>query len=384
MSNAADVLIVGAGGAGSSAALHLAQRGARVILLERGQIGGQATGVNFGGVRQQGRHPAELPIARRSREIWARLPAILGTDCEFAVTGHLKLARNESEEADLIAYLDVANSHGIALRLIGRNALHEDYPWLGPSVVAGSYCAEDGAANPRLLAPALARAARHAGAEIRERCEVTGYAHDGAGFALEADGMRFTAPVLLNTAGFWGGAVAAAFGETVPVSPLSPNMLVTEPIAWFIEPVLGVVGGNVYLRQIRRGNVIFGGGHGENDPSVPCSRALPDVGAAAMRRALDLIPALAGVQVIRSWSGIDGQMPDGIPVIGPSRTTKGLIHAFAFSGHGFMLGPAIGAILAELVLDGKTDVPLEPFRIDRFAGGDSSVVLAEPQQQQHS
>lgn len=381
MSNAADVLIVGAGGAGSSAALHLAQRGARVILLERGQIGGQATGVNFGGVRQQGRHPAELPIARRSREIWARLPAILGTDCEFEVTGHLKLARNESEEADLIAYLDVARSHGIALRLIGRNALHEDFPWLGPSVVAGSYCAEDGAANPRLLAPALARAARRAGVEIRERCEVTGYAHDGAGFALEADGMRFTAPVLLNTAGFWGGALAAAFGETVPVSPLSPNMLVTEPIAWFIEPALGVVGGNVYLRQIRRGNVVFGGGHGENDPSVPSSRALPDVGAAAMRRALELVPALAGVQVIRSWSGIDGQMPDGIPVIGPSRTTKGLIHAFAFSGHGFMLGPAIGAILAELVLDGKTDVPLDPFRIDRFAGGDSSVVRAEPQQQ---
>jgi sarcosine oxidase subunit beta len=381
MNTGADVLIIGAGGAGSSAALHLAQRGARVILLERGQIGGQATGVNFGGVRQQGRYPAELPIARRSREIWARLPAILGTDCEFEVTGHLKLARNESEEADLIAYLDVARSHGISLRLIGRNALHEDYPWLGPTVVAGSYCAEDGAANPRLLAPALARAARRAGAEIRERCEVTGYAHDGAGFALEADGMRFTAPVLLNTAGFWGGGVAAAFGETVPVSPLSPNMLVTEPIRWFIEPNLGVVGGNVYLRQIRRGNVIFGGGHGENDPSVPWSRALPDVGAAAMRRALALIPALAGVQVIRSWSGIDGQMPDAIPVIGPSRTTKGLIHAFAFSGHGFMLGPAIGAILAELVLDGKTDVPLENFRIDRFAGGDSSVVRAEPQQQ---
>ena len=369
MSTAADVLIVGAGGAGSSAALHLAQRGARVILLERGLIGGQASGVNFGGVRQQGRHPAELPIARRSREIWARLPAMLGTDCEFTVTGHLKLARNESEEADLIAYLDVARSHGIALRLIGRNALHAEYPWLGPTVVAGSYCAEDGAANPRLLAPALAHAARGAGAVIHERCEVTHFAHDGAGFTLEAAGARFTAPVLINTAGFWGGAVASAFGEAVPVSPLSPNMLVTEPVRWFIEPNLGVVGGNVYLRQIRRGNIIFGGGHGENDPSVPRSRPLPDVAAQGMQLALELVPALAGVQVIRSWSGIDGEMPDGIPVIGPSLTTKGLVHAFGFSGHGFMLGPAIGAILAELVLDGKTDVPLEPFRIDRFASG---------------
>jgi sarcosine oxidase subunit beta len=182
--------------------------------------------------------------------------------------------------------------------------------------------------------------------------------------------------VLLNTAGFWGGAVAAAFGEMVPVSPRAPNMLVTEPIPWFIEPVLGVVGGNVYLRQIRRGNVIFGGGHGESDPSVPRSRALPEVGATAMRRAIELVPGLAGAQVIRSWSGIDGNMPDEIPVIGPSRTTPGLIHAFAFSGHGFMLGPAIGAILAELVLDGKTDVPLEPFRIDRFVNNAGATIHA--------
>jgi sarcosine oxidase subunit beta len=73
------------------------------------------------------------------------------------------------------------------------------------------------------------------------------------------------------------------------------------------------------------------------------------------------------VQIIRTWSGIDGQMPDRIPVIGPSSTTPGLFHAFGFSGHGFQLGPAIGAIMSELVLDGRTDIPLEPFRITRFA-----------------
>ena len=83
--------------------------------------------------------------------------------------------------------------------------------------------------------------------------------------------------------------------------------------------------------------------------------------------ALLLVPALAGVSVIRSWSGIDGGMPDGIPVIGPSGTTPRLIHAFGFSGHGFQLGPAIGAILSELVLDGRTEVPLAPFAIQRWA-----------------
>jgi sarcosine oxidase subunit beta len=143
-------------------------------------------------------------------------------------------------------------------------------------------------------------------------------------------------------------------------------MVVTEPLPYFIAPNLGVVGGNVYLRQIPRGNVIFGGGHGESDPAMPWSRPLPEATIEAMRLAVELVPALAGAQVIRSWSGIDGRMPDAIPVIGPSRTTPGLFHAFGFSGHGFQLGPAIGAIMAELVVEGRTDIPLAAFRIDRF------------------
>ena len=367
MTTTCDVLIQGGGGAGCSAALHLAQCGLRVILLERGLVGGQASGVNYGGVRQQGRNPAELPIARRSREIWGRLGALVGTDAEFTVTGHLKLARSEAEEAELIAYLDVAKQHSLPLRMVGRNAIHLEYPWLGPKVVAGSFAPEDGAANPRLLAPALANAARVAGADIREHAEVVAHAHDGARFTLRTKaGDAFSAPVLLNRAGFWGGAVAEAFGEAVPIVPLSPNMAVTEPLPYFIEPNLGVVGGNVYLRQIPRGNVILGGGHGEADASVPWSRPLPEVTLEATQLAVQLVPALAGAQIIRSWTGIDGQMPDRIPVIGPSRTTPGLFHAFGFSGHGFQLGPGIGAIMAELIVDGHTDIPLGAFRIERF------------------
>ncbi|SJZ38072.1 sarcosine oxidase subunit beta [Enhydrobacter aerosaccus] len=362
-----DVLVLGGGGAGCSAALHLARRGSKVTLLERGLVGSQASGVNYGGVRQQGRHPAELPIARRSREIWGRLKELVGCDAEFSITGHLKLARNADEEADLIAYLDTARAYDLPLRMIGRNAIHREYPWLGPDVVAGSLAPDDGSANPRLLSPALAHAARAAGAAVHEQTEITSYDRLNGRFVLKArNGAEFRAPILVNMAGYWGGAVAAAFGEAVPIEPLSPNMLVTEPTTYFIKPNLGVVGGNIYLRQIPRGNVIVGGGHGESDPAVPWSRPLPEVTLQNFNYALQLVPALAGLHVIRSWSGIDGQMPDHIPVIGPSRTTPGLFHAFGFSGHGFQLGPAIGAIMSELVLDGHSDVPLEAFQIDRW------------------
>lgn len=363
----ADVLIIGGGGAGCSAALYLARRGARVILLERGLVGSQASGVNHGGVRQQGRSPAEIPLARRSREIWARLPELIGTDAEFDPCGHLKLARSPEEEADLLRWNAMAAEHGLTTVMLGRNAIRAQHPYFSEAVLAGSLLAEDGSANPRLLSPALARAAREAGATLLENHKVE---HIEPGFRVLANGMEFTAPVLLNCAGFWGGEVAARFGEPVPVSALSPNMLVTEPLPFFCTHSLGVVGGNVYLRQIARGNVIFGGGRGVSDPAIPFSRPSPESGFTATQLAVQLVPHLQDALIIRSWSGIDGGMPDNLPVMGPSRTTPGLIHAFGFSGHGFMLGPAVGAVLSELVLDGRTDIPLEPFDIGRFARQD--------------
>jgi sarcosine oxidase subunit beta len=371
MSNSADVVILGGGGAGCSAALHLALRGARVVLLERGLIGGQASGVNHGGVRQQGRHPAELPLAIKSRAIWARLRDLTGSDAEFDPCGHLKLARSEAEEAELLRWNAMAAEYGIRPRMIGRNAIRADHPYFGAQVVAGSLLEEDGSANPRLLAPALARAARAAGATLLEHHAVTEMAHDGQGFTLTAQGLRFTAPILLNCAGFWGGEVARRFGEPVPVEPLHPNMLVTEPLPFFCPHNVGVVGGDVYLRQIARGNVIFGGGRGEGDPAIPVTRPRPDAAFAAMTRAIALIPRLAEAMVIRSWTGIDGQMPDVLPVLGRSHTTPGLIHAFGFSGHGFALAPGVGAALAEMVLDGATDVPIEAFDIARFQAQDA-------------
>ncbi len=360
----ADVLVLGGGGAGCSAALHLARRGADVVLLERGLVGSQASGVNHGGVRQQGRHPAEIPLAIRSRALWSRMRELCGTDAEFDPCGHLKLARGEAEEAELLRWNEMAAEHGLKASMLGRNAIRAQHPYFSDRVVAGSLLAEDGSANPRLLASALARSAREAGATLLEHHEVTAIE---PGFRVEASGREFEAPVLLNCAGFWGGKIAETFGEPVPVYPLNPNMLVTEPLPFFCTRNLGVVGGDVYLRQIARGNVIFGGGRGESDPALPTSRPLPEPAFAAMARAVEIIPHLADAMIIRCWTGIDGGMPDALPVLGPSRTTSGLIHAFGFSGHGFMLGPAIGAILSELVLDGRTDVPLEAFDIGRFA-----------------
>jgi sarcosine oxidase subunit beta len=363
----ADAIVLGAGIAGASTALHLARRGLAVLLLERDRVGQRASGVNFGGVRQQGRALAELPLSRRARRIWAELPRLIGTDGEFAVTGHLRLARSEADMAIIEQHCRDAASFGLDFEPLGRNALLARFPWLGEMVVGGSFAAEDGQANPRLIAPAFAHAARHAGATLCEGVEIVRAEGAPSGFRLVAfDGSAFEAPLLFNCTGAWAGEVAGWFGERIELKPEVPQVLVTEPLPHCIGPVLGVIGGDLYLRQIPRGNVIFGGGEGAIAEDWLRSRPKPEVARKVAATAVRVVPHLKDAAIIRIWTGVDGDTADGSPIVSPSTRHAGLFHAFGFSGHGFQLGPAAGAALAELALDGRCDTDISGLGIARF------------------
>jgi len=360
-----DVAIAGGGLVGASAAFALARRGLSVGLFERRFCGAQASGVNYGGVRCQGRPAEQLPLALRARRIWDRLPELIGIDGEFVVSGHLRLARSDDDLAALEAYARLAQEHGLALQLIAGETFRRRYPWLGPAALGGSLCASDGQANPRLVSPAFARAARAAGAHIREQTALTEIQHDGTHFQLRAGEQRFSADWLINSAGAWGNTVAGYFGESVPMKPIYPNMWVTEPLPRFITHNLGVYGGGIYARQVERGNCVIGGGRGHGDgeygqPSTDTTRAV-------MRDACRLLPALRDALLIRTWSGVEGATPDNNPVIGASRAVPRLLHAFGFSGAGFLLAPGVGDVLADLIVDGTTVTPIDAFSIDRFA-----------------
>ena len=374
----ADVGIIGGGTLACAAAVALREAGVSVTLFEKRLCGAGASGVNFGGVRQQGRNPAELPLSARSRRIWDGLNAKLGEDTEFEATGHIKLARSEDDMAELERYSAVAAERGLELTLIGANAIRAEMPWLGPKVVGASLAPTDGQANPRVVGPAFARLARRLGAHIYEHTPVVSAVVSGKSFvtiARRPDGetIELTSRYLVNACAAFAGEVAGWFGETAPVAPLSPNMLVTEPIAPVVTRSIGVVGGDIYVRQISRGNVIFGGGRGIADTADLLARPDSANSLAGIERTLTLVPDLAGAHVIRTWSGMDAEMPDHIPVIGPSQKAVGLVHAFGFSGHGFQLGPAVGEIVAELILDGHTSSPLAPFSIERFADFQGSI-----------
>jgi len=360
-----DVAIAGGGLVGSSAALALARRGLRVGLFERRFCGAQASGVNYGGVRCQGRPVEQMPLAMRARRIWDRLPDLIGIDGEFTVSGHLRLARSESDLAALQQWADMARDYGLHAQLLSGAQFRERYPWLGAAAVGGSLCASDGHANPRLVSPAFARAARAAGADVREQTALSGIHHDGKRFHMRAGDTQISADWLINSAGAWANTVAGYFGENAPMKPIYPNMWVTEPLPLFITHNLGVYGGGIYARQVARGNCVIGGGRGHGDgeygqPSTETTRAV-------MRDACALLPALREALLIRTWSGVEGETPDSNPIIGPSRAVPRLLHAFGFSGGGFLLAPGVGEVLADLVIDGTTATPLDAFSIGRFA-----------------
>jgi len=360
-----DVAVVGGGLVGSSTALALAQRGMRVLLIERRFCGAQASGVNYGGVRCQGRPAEQLPLALRARRIWDRLKERIGIDGEFVVSGHLRLARSEADLAGLAAYAQMAAEHGLALQLMSGAAFRRRYPWLGAAAVGGSLCATDGHANPRLVSPAFARAAAQAGAHVRELTALEHAHYDGHRFSLRAGAENYEAQWLINAAGAWAGTLAERFGDAAPMHPIYPNMWVTEPLPHFLEHNLGVFGGGIYARQVERGNCVIGGGrgHGDGDYAQPSS----DTTRAVMRDACALLPALRDALLIRTWSGVEGCTPDHNPIIGASRKIPRLLHAFGFSGGGFLLAPGVGEVLADLVIDGATETPLDAFDINRFS-----------------
>lgn len=370
--NKADVIIVGGGLMGAATAFFLRQRGLSAILLERDLIGQGATNASFGNIRRQGRFLPQLPLANRSRALWGDLQRLLGEDAEFLASGHIRVAFREEDVASLEKYKADSAPYGLHLEMMRGNEMRARFPFLSPEAIAVSYSPHDGHANPRLAAPAFGRAAARAGARVVENAEVLGITKDGVDFVVETKGKgSFRAPMVQVSAGAWGRALAAALGEDVPLEVRGPQMGVTEPVPYRFEPVMGlhsgIAGEGVYLRQVKRGNIVFGGGTRSTADLITKRANLDPMSTIRqMPHLARLLPAMGRLRIIRTWSGVEGYVADDIPIMGASPKSPGLFYAFGFCGHGFQLGPGVGATMAELIATGQPGVDIAPFSIGRF------------------
>ncbi|WP_339114722.1 FAD-dependent oxidoreductase [Thioclava sp. GXIMD2076] len=365
----ADLVVVGGGLHGCAAALFAAKRGLDVIVIEKDSVARHASGVNAGGVRRLGRHYAEVPISQHSMGIWHGIGDLLDDDTGFQVAPQIKVAETEVELNRLRTRVADLNGMGFTHEtILSRSELRHYLPAVADHAVGGLASLTDGFAQPYWTTFAFRQKAAKLGVRFHEGLTVTDVTRDAGDWVALTDAGAFRAPKLLNSAGAWAGALAARLGEHAPVEAIAPMMIVTARLPHFCDAVVGAAGRPLSFKQMPNGTVVIGGGRrGRADATKNQSEILfPELRRTA-ETAMDLFPIMRQATIVRSWSGVEGRMPDDIPVIGPSARHEGLFHAFGFSAHGFQMGPGVGDIMAELIATGHTQAPISPFSIARFA-----------------
>ncbi|MGE0715487.1 MAG: NAD(P)/FAD-dependent oxidoreductase [Alphaproteobacteria bacterium] len=365
----ADVVVVGGGLHGCSAALHLARRGRRVVVLERRYVGRHSSGINAGGVRTMGRHPAEIGLSLAGMELWRGIVDLVGDDCGFHAHGQIRVAETPAEMERIEKRAAMVRGLGFDHEeIIDRDELRRLVPAIAPQCLGALIVRDDGAADPYRTTAAFGRRARALGVDIREDEGLVALERDGGSWVAVGSGGRWRAPIVVNAAGAWAADVAAMIGERIELRVRASMMIATERVPRFLDPVVSAAGRKLSFKQSDQGTVVIGGGQqGIADRQAETTRIDFRNLARSAEAATALFPLMRGVRMVRSWCGIEAETPDQIPVIGWSRVAPGIIHSFGYSGHGFQLGPIVGSVVADLATSGSTNLPIAGLAADRFA-----------------
>jgi sarcosine oxidase subunit beta len=376
MRETADVIVVGAGVQGASLAFHLARRGARVIVLERGSVGGAATGRSSGFVRMH------YDLESESRLAWASLPYfthwadLVGVgDPGFVRSGFLQLVA-EDLAANLRANVAMQQAIGIPTSVVGGAEATALVPGaVMDDVAAAAYEPESGYADPSGTAAGFIAAARAIGARLVHGCRATAVSVAGeAVIGVETDQGRFSAPVVVDAAGAWAAELAATIGLEVPVQAWRHDtayfglpeghrpdfpIVIDDINQSYFRPE----GREMMLVGLESGNVLGGA------PDRPIEPMRPSIVEEMIARVCARLPWMAGGTLRTSHGGQDGITPDQRPILGRAGP-DGFYLACGFSGTGFKTAPAVGACLAELILDGRAStVDISGYDLGRFGEG---------------
>jgi glycine/D-amino acid oxidase-like deaminating enzyme len=415
----ADVVIVGGGIVGAAAALALAERKAAVALCEKGVIGSEQSGRNWGWCRKQGRDARELPLMLESMRLWDGLAARVETDVGFRKTGIFYLARTETELAIHEDWLETARPYQLDTRLIGAAELARLMPGSGQAWAGALYTASDGRAEPQKAAPALARAARSTGASVISGCAVRGIETEGGRIsAAVTERGRIRCSTVVVAGGAWSRLFLGSLGLTLPQLTIRASVMRTAPLAGGPEggakgPGFGfrkrLDGGYTVAHPSRqlhslvpdslrffgrflprfveeRDNIQLGLNRrfveaaltqrrwalDSPSPFERCRILDPEPAVADLDAALKNLaaawPVFATARPLDRWAGMIDVVPDGIPVISAVPELPGLVVATGFTGHGFGIGPGAGRLVADLVTGAAPVVDPAPFRWSRFQG----------------
>ncbi len=364
----ADVLVIGGGLMGSSTALQLAMRGCRCIVLDKDSPGRHASGVNAGGLRQLNRDPAEIPLTVEAAKMWRSIESLVDNDCDARFPGQIRVAENDADMEKLERRAASVRALGYRHEeMIGKEELYRLVPALSPHCAGALICREDGYARPYHALTAFRRKAESLGVRYHPSTSVNSIRKDGDNWQVRTSQGTFNAAVLVNCAGAWADKVASMLDESVPLKAKALMLMVTERLPHFIDPVMGAASRKLSFKQMQNGTLIIGGAleaildFDQERTKIDWPRL-----AESAETVLAFFPQLKDVRIVRAWAGIESFLPDNLPIIDASQTYTKAYHAFGFSAHGFQLSPVIGRIMSQLILDGRSMLPVEAFRIGRF------------------
>ena len=371
MPEKADTVIIGGGVMGCAIAYNLARAGLKPVVIEKSDIGGEASGSNGGGVRQSARNLKEMPLAMESIQIYGQLHEELGMDVEYVRQGNLRLCTTEEELETMRQAVKIQKEVGLHLEMLDRRQVLEINPHVGEKVIGASFCPTDGHANPFLVTYAFFLKAKSLGARFFTHEEV----HEirlqkGRVTTVVTDKNVFETDLVVDAAGIAGRKVANMVGLDLPLRPIFSEAMITEVYPPLFNQMVGHAKGLFYGRQTVHGSFFWGGFVGTEQFIYRAGKPLFHyIGPAISQMVIDFFPVLKDLNVIRMWSGLIAQMSDAIPVLGFTQEVPGFVFATGFSGHGFGLAPVIGRLISELILDCQTSIPIHDFCYGRFQQG---------------
>ncbi|MDO9489714.1 MAG: FAD-binding oxidoreductase [Sphingomonadaceae bacterium] len=357
-----DVIVIGGGLAGCATAYYLARDGVAVTLLEAGELNALASGSNAGSLHAQIPHdpfihngpdwatnfvPA-IRLFKASLELWRGLESELGTDLEIGIGGGLLVASTEAEMRQIAAKAHIERSAGLEIELLDRDTLHRTAPYLSPSAIGGAFCPEEGKANPLLVAPAFAAAARTHGAQVMTSLGAVRIARGADGYSVTAGSTSFAARRLVIAAGIATGELVEQLGGHIDIQGFAIQANVTEPAEKFLPHLVYCAGEKLTMKQTRTGTVLIGGGWAARRDARGRPVADPASLAANLAVARKVVPAIASLQIVRTWAAIVNGTEDWLPILGELPGSPGAFVNYV-PWMGFTGGPAAARAIASLV-----------------------------------
>ncbi len=374
-----DAVVIGAGVVGAACALALSEAGLRVLVIDRSTISSGTTGAGEGNILVSDKEVGpELALARRSRDAWFEIEDRLGGGFELEAKGGVVVSQTAAGIASLRKLASEQRSLGIEATELDQPELHQLEPHLARGIEFGIHYPQDAQCQPMLAAAHMLRAVRKSDGTVRERETVVAISRTSDGLSVRTNSGLYGAPVVVNATGTWAGEIARLAGSGLPIAPRRGFILVTAPAPELVKHkvydadyVANVASGDADLQSsavvegTKSGTILIGASRErvgfDSRLEVAILRRLAN-------QAIALFPALANIDLLRTYHGFRPYAPDHLPVIGEDPLVPGLFHAAGHEGAGIGLAPATAELICDAVLKRTSFMDPAPFSPQRFAG----------------